>query len=102
LPERQNLISDCDLIAVAYSDWVMNPPLIHESSVAAAEVDQPRFTNILQVNQSVPARHFGRLQHDRISGGPSERTTVLDRIARPIRRFQPGTFLLLGIHAERF
>ena len=80
----------------------MNPPLIHESSVAAAEVDQPRFTNILQVNQSVPARHFGRLQHDRISGGPSDRTTALDRIARAIRHFRPGTFLLLGIHADRF
>ena len=102
LPERQNLISDCDLIAVAYSDWVMNPPLIHESSVAAAEIDQPRFTNILQVNQSVPARHFGRFQHDRVSGGPSERTTATDRMACAIGRFQPGTFLWGDVHAETF
>ena len=80
----------------------MNPPLVYESSVAAAEIDQPKFTDVLQVNQSVPARHFGRLQHDHISRSPSDRTTALDRMARAIGRFQPGTFLLLGIHADRF
>src|SRR5205814_51787 len=74
----------------------------HESSVAAAEVDQPRFTNILQVNQSVPARHFGRFQHDRVSGGPSERTTATDRMACAIGCFQPGTFLWGYVHAETF
>ena len=75
----------------------MNPPLVQESSVAAAEIDQPKLANILQMDQRVPARHVGRFQHDRISGAPSERTATLDRMACAIGRFQPGTFLL-GVH----
>ena len=80
----------------------MNPPLVQKSSVAAAEIDQPRFANILQVNQRVSARHFGRFQHDRIGGGPSERTTAMDRMACAIGCFQPGTFLWGRVHAETF
>src|SRR5437667_6991631 len=78
----------------------MNPSLVQKSSVAAAEIDQPKFANILQMDERVPARHFGRFHHDRISGGPSERTTAMDRILCAIGRFQPGTFLWGGIHAE--
>jgi hypothetical protein len=78
----------------------MNPPLVQESSVAAAEIDQPKFADILQMDDSVPARHFGRFQHDHISGRPPERTTVLDRVACAIGFFQPGTFLWGGVHEE--
>ena len=80
----------------------MNAPLVQKSSVAAAEIDQPKFADILQMDQSVPARHFGRFEHDRIGGGPSERTTATDRMARAIDRFQPGTFLWGYVHGETF
>jgi hypothetical protein len=100
LPEHENLISDCDLIAVAQSDRVMNALLVQKGSVTAAEIDQPKFANILKMNKRMPARHFGRFQHDRAGGGPPERTTAMDRIACAIGRFQPGTFLLGGVHAE--
>ena len=48
----ENLISDCDLIAVAQSNRVMNPPLVQKGAVAAAEIDQPKFADVLQVNQA--------------------------------------------------
>jgi len=71
----------------------MNPPLIQKSSVAAAEIDQPMFADVLQMNKRVPSRHFRRFQHDRVGDGSSERTTAFDRKAFVICRFQPGTFL---------
>ena len=80
----------------------MNAPFVQKSSVAAPKIDQPKFADILQVDKRVPARHFGRVQHDRVSGGPSEGTTALDRMACAIGRFQPGTFLWGGVHAETF
>jgi hypothetical protein len=80
----------------------MNPPLVQKSSVAAAEIYQPGFADILQMNQRVSARHFRRFQHDRIRGGSSERTTAMDRMAFAIVRFEPGTFLWGRVHAETF
>ena len=80
----------------------MDAPLVQKRSVAAAEIDQPKFADILQMDDSVPARHFGRFQHDRISGSPPEGTTALDRVACAIGFFQPGTFLWSGVHAETF
>ena len=80
----------------------MNAPLVQKSSVAAAEIDQPKFADILQMDESVPARHFRRFQHNRIRGSPSDRTTAPDRMAGAIDRFQPGTFLWGCAHAEGF
>jgi hypothetical protein len=99
LPEVENLIADCDLVPVTESNGMIDSAFVQKRSVAAAEIDQPKFPNILQMNESVPARHFGRFQHDRINGGPSERTTATDRIAGAIGRFQPSTFLLGVVHA---
>ena len=78
----------------------MNSALVQKSSVAAAEIDEPKLADILQVNKRVPPRHFRRFQHDRVGSGSSERTTAMDRILCAIGRFQPGTFLWGGIHAE--
>ena len=47
LPDLENLIADCDLIAVAESNRVMNSPLVQKSSVAAAEINQPKLADIL-------------------------------------------------------
>ena len=80
----------------------MNAPLVQKSSVAAAEIDQPKFADILQMDERVPARHFGRFQHDRVTSGPSEGTTATDRMAFAIGRFQPSTFLWGGVHAGTF
>src|SRR6266581_9690727 len=80
----------------------MNPSLVQKSSVAAPEIYQPGFADILQMNKRVPARHFRRFQHDRVGGGSSERTTAMDRIAFAIGRFQPGTFLWGCAHAGTF
>ena len=80
----------------------MNAPFVQKGSVAAAEIDQPKFADILQMDERVPARHFGRFQDDCIRNGPSERTTAPDRMARAIARFQPGTFLWGHVHAETF
>ena len=77
----------------------MNALLVQKGSVTAAEIDQPKFANILKMNKRVPARHFGRVQHDPVSGGPPERTTATDRMGGAIGRFQPGTFLWGGVHA---
>src|SRR5437762_7408256 len=79
---------------------MMNPPLIQKSSVAAAEIDQPEFADILQMNKRVSARHFRRLQYDRVGGGSSERATAFDQMPFAIGRFQPGTFLWGCAHAE--
>ena len=80
----------------------MNAPLVQKSSVAAAEIDQPKFADILQMDERVSARHFGRFQHDRVNGGPSEGTTATDRMECAIGRFQPGTVLWGGVHAGTF
>src|SRR5437016_9271294 len=80
----------------------MYPSLVQKSSVAAAEIYQPGFADILQMNQRVSARHFRRFQYDRVGGGSSERTTALDRMAFAIGRFQPGTFVLGRVHTETF
>src|SRR5439155_17783285 len=80
----------------------MNASLVQKSSVAAAEIYQPGFADILQMNQRVSARHFRRFQHDRVGGDPSERTTAMDRMAFAIGRFQPGPFLMGYIHPETF
>jgi hypothetical protein len=71
----------------------MNSPFIPKSSVAATEIDQPKFADVLQMNKRVSARHFRRFQNDRGGGGSSERTTVFDRVGSAIGRFQSGTFL---------
>ena len=81
---------------------MLNPPLVQKSSIAAAEIDQPKFADVLQMNKRVPARHFRRFQHDRVGSGSSERTTAFDRVACAIGRFQPGTFLWGCAHAEPF
>ena len=78
----------------------MNATLVQKSAVTAAEIDQPKFADVLQMDERVPARHFGRFQHDRVSGGPSEGTTATDRMACAIGRFQPRTFLWGDVHAE--
>jgi hypothetical protein len=78
----------------------MDAPLVQKRSVAAAEIDQPKFADILQMDERVPARHFGRFQHDRVSGSPPERTTAVDWVACAIGFFQPGTFLWRGVHEE--
>ena len=80
----------------------MNAPFVQKSSVAASEIDQPKFADILQMDERVPARHLGRFEHDRVTGGPSEGTTATDRMACAIGRFQPGTFLWGGVHAGTF
>src|SRR4051812_21416868 len=78
----------------------MNASLVQESAVAAAEIDQPKFANVLQMNKRVAARHFRRLQHNRVSPGPSERTTAFDWMEFAIGRFQPGAFLWGRAHAD--
>ena len=80
----------------------MNSALVQKSSVAAAEIDEPKLADILQVNKRVPPRHFRRFQHDRVGSGSSERTTAMDRMAFAIGRLQPGTFLMGCIHPETF
>src|SRR3954453_20286853 len=78
----------------------MNASLVQESAVAAAEIDQPKFANVLQMNKRVAARHFRRLYNNRVSAGPSERTTSFDSTEFAIGRFQPGTFSWRGVHVE--
>ena len=78
----------------------MNSALVQKSSVAAAEIDEPKLADILQVNKRVPPRHFGRVQHDCVSTGSSYRTTAFDRMACTVDRFQPGTFLWGHAHGE--
>src|SRR5437762_6224789 len=80
----------------------MNPSFVQKSSVAAAEIYQPGFADVLQMNQRVSTRHFWRFQHDHIGGDSSERTTAMDRMAFAIGRFEPGTFLLGCVHAGTF
>ena len=78
----------------------MNSPLVEKRTVTAAKIDEPKLANILQVNKRVPPRHFGRLQHDCVSTGSSQRTTAFDRMTCTVGRFQPGTFLWGRAHGE--
>src|SRR5262249_6546230 len=78
----------------------MNSPIVQKSTVAAPKIDQPKFADILQMNKRVPARNFRRFQHDRVSGGSSQRTTSFDRIPSPIACFQQGIFFWGHAHAE--
>src|SRR3954454_20841277 len=52
------------------------------------------------MNQRMPARHFGRLQHNCISTGSSYGTTAFDRMASAIGCFQPDTFLWGHAHTK--
>src|SRR5262245_11378647 len=87
LPERENLITNGYVIAVTETDRMMDPPLVQKGSVTTSEINQPKFTNILQVDESMPPRHLGRVQHYRVRRCSSQRTTVSDRIARTVDRF---------------
>ena len=87
LSERENLIANGYLIAVTETDGMMDPPLVQKSSVATTKIDQPKFTNILQMDESMPTRHLGRIQHYRVGSRPSERATTSDRMARAIDCF---------------
>ncbi len=78
----------------------MNSPLVQKRSVAAAEINQPKLANILQMNKRMPARHFWRLQHNCASTGSSYGTTAFDRMASAIGCFQPGTFIWGHTHTE--
>ena len=78
----------------------MDSPLVQKSSVAAAEIDQPKLADVLQMNQGVPARHLRRIQRDRVRGDPPEGTTSLDRMTSAIGCFQPGTFLWGYVHVK--
>jgi hypothetical protein len=44
----------------------MNTAFVQESSVTAAEIDQPAFPEVLQVNERVTPRRFGRFENDSI------------------------------------
>src|SRR6266576_4230 len=78
----------------------MDSPLVQKRSIATAKIDQPKLADILQVNKRVPARHLRRFQHDRVSTGPSKRTTAFDGMPSVIGCFQPGTFRWGYVHAE--
>src|SRR5580765_809595 len=78
----------------------MNSPLVQKRSVAAAEINQPKLANILQMDKRMPARHFWRLQHNCASTRSSYGTTAFDRMASAIGCFEPGTFLWGHAHAE--
>src|SRR5438067_8748047 len=78
----------------------MNAPLVQKSAVAAAEIDQPKFADVLQMNKRMPARNLRRLQYNVVSTGSSARTTSFDCVEFAIGRFQPGTFLWRGAHVE--
>jgi hypothetical protein len=47
LPDFEDLVTNCDLIAVAKSNRVMNSALVQKGSVATAKIDQPKLTDIL-------------------------------------------------------
>src|SRR4029077_17488139 len=87
LSDLENLIADRDLIAISESNRLMNSPLVQKRSVAAAEIDQPKLTDVLQMNKRVSARHFGRLHDNRFSCGSSYRTTASNRMACTIDCF---------------
>jgi hypothetical protein len=87
LSERENLVANGYVIAVSETDRMMDPSLVQESSVTASEIDQPKFTNILQVNESMASRNLGRVEHYRIGRRSSDRATASDRIARTIDGF---------------
>ncbi len=80
----------------------MNPSLVQESSVAAPEIDQPEFADVLQMDQRMPARDFGRIKDDGIRGRAAERTTAVQRVPFAIRAFQPGFFLFGCVHFLTF
>jgi hypothetical protein len=47
LPDFEDLVANCDLIAIAKSNRVMNSALVQKGSIAAAKIDQPKFADIL-------------------------------------------------------
>src|SRR5438876_10797519 len=79
---------------------MMDAPIIQKSSVAAAEIAQPKFGAILQMTERVSAPPFRLLQYDRVGCCSSERATAFDRMPFAVSRFQPGTFLWGCAHAE--
>jgi hypothetical protein len=66
---------------------MVDPPLVQEGAVTASEINQPKFTNILQVDERMASRYLWRVQHYRIGRRSSERATASNRIARAVNRF---------------
>jgi hypothetical protein len=58
-PERENLIANGYVITVTETYGMVNSPLIQKGPVAAAKINQPKFTDVLQVDESMASRHLG-------------------------------------------
>jgi hypothetical protein len=51
---------------------MMNPARVQEGAVDAAEIDQPKLADILDMNDRVASRDFRGIENDRASGRSSD------------------------------
>jgi hypothetical protein len=72
-------IPDYDLVLVAKPDRLMQSAAVEESAVAAAEIDQPKFADVLNIDERVAARNLLRFDHNQILSRAPNRRISLDR-----------------------
>ena len=68
----------------------MHATFVQESSVAAAQIDQPEFADILHVNDGMASRNVRRIQNNRVFRGSSDGSIALDQNGIAAGCFQPA------------
>ena len=53
--ENENPVADSDLVVIAKPDRLLKAAVVQESPVAASQIDQPKFADILHIDDRVPA-----------------------------------------------
>ena len=87
--ENEYTVADDDLVLIGQPNRLLKAAVVHERAVTAAEVNQPKFADILDIDDGVPTRHFWRVQDNGTFRPPSNRT-IADNGKPFASRFQPG------------
>src|SRR5204862_4064104 len=64
LPKNKRRVADGDLVEVAKPDGLMDPAFVEERSVATAQIDQPEFADVLEIDDAMAPRGFRGIQDD--------------------------------------
>src|SRR5437764_4380733 len=99
--ENEYTVADDDLVLIGQPNRLLKAAVVHERAVTAAEVNQPKFADILDIDDGVPTRHFWRVQDDGTLRSPTNRTIAED--GKPFAsRFQPGAMHFFLFNAGRW
>ena len=75
---KMNVLSPMTILSPPLSlVRLMDSTLVQESSITAAEIDQPKVPDVLDVDERMPSRNIRSIQNDGVAVGSTNRTITL-------------------------